>query len=157
MFQPVAAEMELLNETGFPHKGTIDFVDNQLNPATGTIRARAVFANPDKLMAPGFFARVRIPGVGEYDAVLVRDSAIGSDQGRSFVLVVDEKNMTAYRSIKTGPLVDGLRVVREGLKATDRVVVTGLMSARAGGAVQPQLVSMVSTNAATNVAGVSNR
>lgn len=145
MFTAIPAEMELGNEQGFPHKGRIDFVDNQVNPATGTIRARAVFANPDKLMAPGFFARVRIPGSGEYDAVLVRDSAISSDQGRLFVLTVDGDNKSVYRPIKTGPMVDGLRVVREGLGATDRVIVSGLMSARPGVVVSPQVVPM-STN-----------
>jgi multidrug efflux pump subunit AcrA (membrane-fusion protein) len=123
----------------------VDFVDNQINPATGTIRARAVFANSDKLMAPGFFARVRIPGLGEYDAVLIRDSAISSDQGRLFVLTVDDRNKTVYRPIKIGPIVDGLRVVREGLNANDRVIVSGLMSARPGVPVQPQMVPM-STN-----------
>lgn len=145
IFSPIPAEMALGNEQGFPHKGKIDFVDNQVNPATGTIRARGVFANPDKLMAPGFFARLRIPGAGEYSAVLVRDSAISSDQGRLFVLTVNETNKTVYRPIKTGPVVDGLRVVRDGLKATDQVIVSGLMSARPGVIVQPQLVPM-STN-----------
>jgi RND family efflux transporter MFP subunit len=159
MFRSVPAEMALGNEEGFPHKGAIDFVDNQVNPATGTIRARGVFPNADKLMAPGFFARVRIPGNGEYPAVLIRDSAIGSDQGRSFVLTVDEKNTTVYRPIKTGPIVDGLRVVREGLKASDHVIVTGLMSARPGVQVQPQMIPMMvnggtnGTNAATESAG----
>jgi len=157
MFATVAAEMELGNEQGFPHKGQIDFVDNEVNPATGTIRARAVFANPDKLMSPGFFARIRIPGAGEYDAVLVRDGAISSDQGRLFVLSVDANNKTVYRPVKTGPIIDGLRVVREGLGPDDRVIVSGLMSARPGVPVQPQivpmstnvLVSMIATNAAT--------
>jgi RND family efflux transporter MFP subunit len=145
IFNPIPAEMALGNEQGFPHKGTVDFVDNQINPATGTIRARAVFANPDHLMAPGFFARVRIPGVGEYQAVLIRDSAISSDQGRLFVLTVDDKNKTVYRPIKTGPIVDGLRVVREGLSTSDRVIVSGLMSARPGVIVVPQVIPM-STN-----------
>ena len=151
LFTPIPAELGLGNEFGFPHKATIDFVDNQINPATGTIRARAVLANPDKLMAPGFFARVRIPGMAEYDAVLVRDSAISSDQGRLFVLTVDDENKTIYRSIKIGPIENGLRVVREGLAANDRVIVSGLMSARPGVPVQPQLVPM-STNVIASVA-----
>ncbi len=145
IFAQIPAEMALGNEQGFPHKGAIDFVDNQVNPATGTIRARGVFANPDKLMAPGFFARVRIPGAGEYEAVLIRDSAISSDQGRTFVLTVDTANKSIYRPIKTGPLMDGLRVVREGLRSNDQVIVSGLMTARPGLVVQPQLVPM-STN-----------
>lgn len=155
LIEPVAAEMALGNETGFPHKGQIDFVDNQLNAASGTIRARAVFPNPDKLMSPGFFARVRVPGPGEYPAVLVRDSAISSDQGRPYVLLVDDNSTVVYRAVSTGPLVDGLRVIRDGLKETDRVIVTGLMNARLGLTVQPQLVdmhtntvAMVSTNSA---------
>jgi RND family efflux transporter MFP subunit len=148
MFASIPAEMALGNEQGFPHKGRIDFVDNQLNPATGTIRARGVFSNADKLMSPGFFARVRIPGNGEYPAVLVRDSAIGSDQGRAFVLTVDDANMATYRSIKPGPIVDGLRVVREGLVETDRVLISGLMTARPGLRVQPQLVAMATNSAA---------
>lgn len=142
MFSAIPAEMELGNEQSFPHRGEIDFVDNQVNAATGTIRARAVFANPDKLMSPGFFARVRIPGAGEYDAVLVRDSAISSDQGRLFVLTIDAANKTIYRPIKTGPIIDGLRVVREGLSAGDQVIVSGLMSARPGVTVQPQTIPM---------------
>src|SRR4051812_35849007 len=151
LFTPIPAELGLGNEFGFPHKATIDFVDNQINPATGTIRARAVLANPDKLMAPGFFARVRIPGMAEYDAVLIRDSAISSDQGRLFVLTVDDENKTVYRSIKIGPIENGLRVVREGLAANDRVIVSGLMSARPGVPVQPQVVPM-STNVIASVA-----
>lgn len=151
MFGRVQAEMELGNEQGFPHKGYIDFVDNQVNPATGTIRARGVFPNPDKLMAPGFFARLRIPGAGEYDAVLIRDTAISSDQGRLFVLTVNQENKAVYRPIKVGPMIDGLRVVREGLSAQDRVIVSGLMSARPGVTVQPQLVAM-STNAPAQAA-----
>jgi RND family efflux transporter MFP subunit len=151
MFQPIPAEMALGNEVGFPHKGVVDFVDNQVNPATGTIRARALFSNSDKLMAPGFFARIRIPGTSEYEAHLVRDSAISSDQGRLFVLTVDTNNKTVYRPIKTGPMVDGLRVVREGLGQNDRVIVSGLMSARPGVPVQPQAVAM-----STNVLAAAN-
>jgi RND family efflux transporter MFP subunit len=142
LIDPIAAEMGLGNEQGFPHKGKIDFVDNQLNPATGTIRARGVFPNADKLMSPGFFARLRIPGPGEYRAMLIRDSAILSDQGKSYVLTVNETNAATYRAVTTGPLLDGLRIVREGLKENDRVIVSGLMSARPGLTVQPQLVEM---------------
>jgi RND family efflux transporter MFP subunit len=157
MFAPVPAEMELGNEQGFPHKGQIDFVDNQVNPATGTIRARAVFPNLDKLMAPGFFARVRIPGAGEYDAVLIRDTAVSSDQGRLFVLTVDAQNKTIYRPIKIGPIVDGLRVVREGLSANDRVIVSGLMSARPGMTVQPQEVPMTTNNAVATATATASK
>ena len=143
MFSLIPAQMELGNESGFPHKGQVDFVDNQVNPATGTLRARAVFSNPDKLMAPGFFARVRIPGNAEYDGLLIRDSAIGSDQGKLFVLTVDAQKKAVYRAIRTGPLVDGLRVVREGIGTGDSVIVTGLMAARPGMTVDAQTVPMI--------------
>jgi RND family efflux transporter MFP subunit len=110
----------------------VDFVDNQLEPGTGTIRARGVFANPDRLMAPGFFARVRIPGSGEYQAILIRDQAVGDDQGRSFVWVVDEEGTASYRPVTLGPKAEGLRIVREGLKPDERIVVNGLMAVRPG-------------------------
>lgn len=132
LFGEVEAEMALANEEGFPHKGKVDFVDNQISPTTGTIRSRCVFPNPDALMSPGYFARVRVPGSGEYDALLVRDVAIGSDQGRPFVFVVDAEGVAHYRNVETGPLEDGLRVVRSGLKAGERIVVNGLMAVRNG-------------------------
>src|SRR6478736_1197632 len=156
LLEPIDAEMALGNETGFPHKGQLDFVDNQLNAASGTIRARGVFPNPDKLMSPGFFARVRIPGPGEYQAVLIRDSAVGSDQGRPYVLVVDDKNVVNYRPVTTGPLYEGLRIIRDGLKDSDRIIVAGLMAARLGLTVQPQQTDMV-TNTVANVSTNSSR
>lgn len=129
-FGRVEAEMELAHESGFPHKGYIDFVDNQLDPATGTIRARAVFPNPDKLMAPGFFARVRVPGSGEYEGILIPDRAIADDQGTSHVWVVDAENTATYRKVVTGPLLDGLRVIREGIAPGEQIVVDGIMAVR---------------------------
>ncbi len=137
-FGRVEAEMELALEKGFPHKGHIDFVDNALDPTTGTIRARAVFPNPDKLMAPGFFARVRVPGSGSYEGLLIPDRAIADDQGTSFVWVLDAENTASYRKVSTGPLLDGLRIVREGLAPGERIVVDGVMSIRNGQKVDPQ-------------------
>jgi RND family efflux transporter MFP subunit len=142
MFARIPAEMELINETGWPHHGEVDFVDNQINPATGTIRARAVFPNADRLMAPGFFAKVRVPGSGEYDGLLIRDSAVGDDQGSSFIWVLDVEDKAVYRPITLGPLLGGLRVVRSGLKADERVVVLGLMSVRNGVKVKATLTDM---------------
>lgn len=142
LFGRIPAEMALIHEEGWPHKGEIDFVDNQLNPATGTIHARCVFPNEDRLMSPGFFARVRIPGSGEYDGLLIRDSAVGDDQGSSYVWVLDAEDKAVYRSIKLGPLLDGMRVVRSGLKADDRVVALGLMSVRNGVKVKASTVEM---------------
>jgi RND family efflux transporter MFP subunit len=134
----VPAEMALAHETGWPHQGQIDFMDNALNPETGTIRVRAVFPNADRRMAPGYFARLRIPGSQAYEALLVRDSAIGDDQGSSFVWVIDETNRASYRPVQLGPLDGGLRVIRSGLKAGERVVVQGLMAVRDGQAVEPR-------------------
>ncbi len=136
LFSEIPAQMGLADQAGFPHAGHMDFVDNQLNPATGSIRGRAVFPNADRLMAPGFFARVRIPGSGEYEGMLVKDSAVGSDQGRPFVWVVEAGEKAAMRPVTLGPLVDGLRVVRTGLKAEDRVIVNGQMAVRAGAQVK---------------------
>lgn len=141
-FGKVEAEMELTLETGFPHKGFIDFVDNELDASTGTIRARAVFPNPDRLMAPGFFARVRVPGSGKYEGLLVPDRAIADDQGTSFVWVVGEDNTVVYRKVVTGPLLDGLRIVREGLTPGERIVVDGVMSVRQGQKVAPEAVAL---------------
>lgn len=138
MFQEVPAEIGLANDKGFPRKGKVDFVDNVLKPDTGTIRARGTFANADKLMAPGFFARIRIPGSGEYEALLIRDEAIGSDQGRSFVYVVGDDLKASYRPIETGPMEDGLRIVRSGLKAGEKIVINGVISLRNGTVVEPE-------------------
>ncbi|RBP42545.1 multidrug efflux system membrane fusion protein/multidrug efflux system membrane fusion protein [Roseimicrobium gellanilyticum] len=138
LFGEVEAEMALANEEGFPHRGVVDFVDNEISPDTGTIRSRCVFPNKDSLMSPGYFARVRVPGSGEYDALLVRDSSIGSDQGRPFVFVVDAENVAHYRTIETGALEDGLRIVRNGLKPGEKIVINGLMAVRNSGKVNPQ-------------------
>lgn len=142
LFGEVTAEMGLANEEGFPHKGVVDFVDNEISPDTGTIRSRAVFPNRDRLMSPGYFARVRVPGSGEYDGLLVRDSAIGSDQGSPFVFVIKDDGTAEFRSVVTGPLEDGLRVVKEGLKPGERVVVNGLMAVRNGAKVVAQEEAM---------------
>ena len=136
-FGRVEALMELAHESGFPHRGFIDFVDNRLDAATGTIRSRAVFPNPDKLMAPGFFARVRVPGSGEYEGFLIPDRAIADDQGTSHVWVIGQDDIATYRKVTTGPLLDGLRIIREGLSAGDRVVVEGIMAVRNGMKVSP--------------------
>jgi RND family efflux transporter MFP subunit len=138
----IPAVMGLANQEGFPIEGKIDFVDNIISASTGAIRARGIFPNVDRLMAPGFFARVRIPGSGEYEAMLVRDTAIGSDQGRPFVYVVDGDGKATQRPVVTGPLEDGLRIVREGLKPDDRVVINGLMAIRPGVPVKAEEAEM---------------
>ena len=130
--QEIVAEMGLANEQGFPHKGVIDFVDNQLDPSTGVIRSRALFANPGGAMAPGFFARVRIPGSGKYGALLVRDNAIGSDQGKPFLFVVGADKVVKQVPVEIGPLHAGLRVVKSGITKDDLVIVDGVALARNG-------------------------
>jgi membrane fusion protein, multidrug efflux system len=130
-------EIELANESGFPHKGFLDFVDNQADPATGTLRVRGVFPNPGRVLEPGFFARLRVPGSEPYPALLIPDLAVGSDQDQKFVFVVDGQDTVQYAPVKLGPLIDGLRVVLEGLHSNDWVVVNGLMSVRPGAKVSP--------------------
>jgi len=122
----------LADEEGFPHDGVMDFVDNQVDRGTGTIVGRAVLPNPDLSLIPGLFARLRLPGSGEYRAILVPDEAIGSDQSQKFVFVVDGEGKAEYRMVKIGPLVDGLRVVREGVTPDEWVVVAGLQRIRPG-------------------------
>jgi RND family efflux transporter MFP subunit len=142
LFVKIPAEMALVNQEGWPHRGEIDFVDNEINPTTGTIHARAVFPNKDRLMSPGFFARVRIPGSGEYDGLLIRDAAVGDDQGSSYVWVLDAEDKAVYRPVTLGPLLDGLRVVRSGLSTDDRVIILGLMGVRSGSVTKPTLADM---------------
>ena len=132
-------ELKLLDEKDFTHKGKMDFVDNVIDRSSGTIRGRAQFANSDSLFTPGMFARVRVPGSPRYEALLVPDQAIGTDQGRKFVFVVNPDNTALTKYITLGNLIEGnLRVVKEGLGPDDRVIVNGLMRVRAGQKVAPQ-------------------
>ena len=137
-----AIYLGLASEQGHPHKGYVDFVDNQLNPQTGTIRARAVFDNADRAFTPGLFARLKLVGSGTYDAILISDRAVGTDQSRKFVLVVGADSKAMYREVKLGPVVDGLRVVKQGLKPGEVIVVNGLQRVRPGDPVTPQRVQM---------------
>ncbi|MEP7227068.1 MAG: efflux RND transporter periplasmic adaptor subunit [Gemmatimonadales bacterium] len=133
----------LANESGFPHEGRLDFVDNQVDPASGTIRTRAVFSNRARALTPGLFARVKLVGSEKTNAMLVRDAAIGTDQDRRFVLVVGAGDTLAYRPIVPGRLTDGLRIVTSGLEPGERIVVNGLMRVRPGMKVAPTLAAMV--------------
>jgi RND family efflux transporter MFP subunit len=128
----------LADEEGFPHAGVMDFVDNQIDRGTGTIVGRAVLPNPDLTLLPGLFARLQLPGSGQYEAILVPDEAIASDQSQKYVWVVDANGTAQYRAVKIGPLVDGLRVVREGLGPEDTIVVAGLQRVRPGAKVDAQ-------------------
>src|SRR3954471_22950742 len=138
----------LANETGYPHEGRLDFVDNQVDPSTGTIRTRAVFSNTSRALTPGLFARVKLVGDHKGKALLVRDAAIGTDQDRKFVLVVGQGDTLAYRPVVPGRLVDGLRIIDSGLQPGEHVVVNGLMRVRPGMKVAPQLAEMTAADSA---------
>jgi len=132
----------LADEQGHPHEGHMVFLDNELDPNTGTIHARGLFANKDRRFTPGMFARVKLIGSAQYTALLINDSAVGTDQSVKFVLKVGPDNKVEYAPVKLGPIVDGLRVVREGLKAGDTILVKGLQQVRPGMPVTPQIVAM---------------
>jgi RND family efflux transporter MFP subunit len=139
---PNPVQVGLANEEGFPHSGTMDFVDNQLNPQTGTIRARAILANKDGLFTPGLFARVQLVGSDEYNAILIDDRAVNTDQSQKYVFLVGADNKVEYRKVKLGRVIDGLRIVREGLKPGDVIVVNGAQRVHPGLTVAPQRVAM---------------
>ncbi|HEX7448434.1 MAG TPA: efflux RND transporter periplasmic adaptor subunit, partial [Pirellulales bacterium] len=139
---PIPVEMELANEAGFPHQGTIDFLDNKLDPATGTMRVRGVFPNPDGVITPGMYARVRLQSQKKRPVLLVSDRAVGIDQGRKYLLVVNADNKVEYREVLTGRLADGLRVIEKGLKSEEWVIVNGLQRARPGITVQADKTAM---------------
>ena len=134
----------LATEEGFPHQGTIDFVDNRVNAKTGTLSARAVFPNKDEALSPGFFARVRVPISPPHKALLVSERALDNDQGQKILYVVNDKNEVVSRPVRTGQLHDGLRAIEDGLKPGERVIVSGLQQVRAGATVEPKLVPMPS-------------
>lgn len=122
----VPVQVGLVGEEGFPHTGVVDFLDNQVDPATGTIRARALLDNADRAFTPGLFARVRVLGSGKFDAMLVDDKAVLTDQDRKYVYVVDAKHQAQRRDVTLGRTADGLRIVETGLKAGDKVIVSGV-------------------------------
>ena len=128
----VPVTLKLIDEKDFAHTGNIDFIDNVINQSSGTIRGRAVFANADGIFTPGMFGRIRVPGSPPYSALLIPDAAIGSEQARKYVLVVDDGGVVRQKYVTPGQLDDGLRVIKDGLVATDRVIVNGLMHARPG-------------------------
>jgi multidrug efflux system membrane fusion protein len=144
--KPVTVNVGLVGEEGFPHHGKLEFVDNQLDARTGSVRMRATFDNADGSMAPGLFARVQVSGGSAEKALLVADRAIGTDQSRKFVVVVDAKSNGEYRPVTLGPMIDGLRVVRTGLKPGEKVVVDGLQRVRPGSPITPQIVPMSASN-----------
>ena len=130
--------LQLESETGFPHDGVIDFVENTYNASTGTLQARGRFHNEDESLYPGAFVRIRIAGTPKHDALLITDRAVGTDQGQKFVLLVDANSVVQVRPVELGPVVDGLRVVPKGLGPDDRVIINGVVNARPGSKVTAQ-------------------
>lgn len=133
----VPVSVALAGETGFPHRGDIDFIDNQINAATGTLSVRGKFSNADGNLLSGMFVRMQIPVSGEEDALLISDRAVGSDQGQKFVYVLTGDKVD-QRPVTLGPVIDGLRVVTRGLKADDQVIINGLMKVRPGAQVKAE-------------------
>jgi RND family efflux transporter MFP subunit len=133
----VPVDIALQSETGYPHHGAFDYANPNINASTGTLAARGVFQNDDRVLLPGYFVRVRIPTGPQADALMVPDIALGSDQGGRYVLVVGKNNLVEHRNVKTGPLVDDVRVIDEGLNADDRVVTAGVLRAIPGQQVDP--------------------
>jgi membrane fusion protein, multidrug efflux system len=132
----------LVDEDGYPHPGQLDFIDNQVDPATGTIRARAALANPDGRYTPGLFARVRLIGGEDHDSVLIEDRAVGTDLSKKFVLTLAKDNHIEYRLVELGPEINGLRVVTQGLAPNELIVVNGLQHVRPGQSVAATRVVM---------------
>jgi RND family efflux transporter MFP subunit len=140
-------EVGLQTDSGYPHKGKLDYVSPTLNQSTGTLAVRGVLPNPDRVLLPGFFVRVRVPVEQQQNALLVPAVALGSDQAGRYVLVVNGENVVEQRKVQTGPLEGELRVIESGLKADDRVVTAGLLRAIPGQKVDPQLQKIEASSA----------
>ena len=136
----VQFKLILSDDSVHPEPGSFKVLDRSVDPATGTMRARGVFSNADHGLSPGFFGRIRIPGSGKYQALLIPDRALGSDQAQKFVYVVNGEKKVEFRPVKIGPIIDGLRVVKEGLKPGEQIIVEGLLRVRPGVAVDAKLV-----------------
>jgi RND family efflux transporter MFP subunit len=135
----VQVALKLIDEKDFDHEGHMDFVDNVIERATGTIRGRAVFANPNGVLTPGMFARVRVPGSPPYEGLLVPDVAVGTEQARRYVVVIDDQDTARIKYVTLGQLTsDNLRVIKQGIGPDDRIVVSGLMQARPNTKVRPE-------------------
>ncbi|MCD0504730.1 efflux RND transporter periplasmic adaptor subunit [Bordetella petrii] len=151
----VPVQLGLSNEAGYSREGVVQSVDNRIDTLSGTIRVRAVFDNTDGLLVPGMYARIRLGGTEPREAVLIEERAIGTDQDKRFVLVVDNENRTVYRQVSLGASQGRLRVITNGLKPGERIVVNGLQRVRPGEAVAPNLVSMDTPPASVQTAAAS--
>ena len=138
-------QVGLQTEQGYPHQGNLDYANPTVNQTTGTLSVRGVIPNPDRVLLPGFFVRVRVPFDQEQNALLVPDSALGADQGGRYVLVVNGDNTVEQRKVQIGQIDNGLRVIENGLKPDDRVVIAGLLRAIPGQKVDPQIQKIEET------------
>ncbi len=150
---PATVKVGLTGEEGFPHEGKLEFVDNRLDANTGSVRMRATLANPDRTLVPGLFARVQVGNGVANKTVVINDRAVGTDQSRKYVVVVGADSKAEYRPVTLGPVVDGLRVVRSGLKPGEKIVVNGLQRVRPGAPVTAQIVPMDAAATAAAKAG----
>ncbi|MEO6054972.1 MAG: efflux RND transporter periplasmic adaptor subunit [Chthoniobacterales bacterium] len=142
----IPIELALQDESAYPHHGKIDFIDNRVDPATGTIRIRGVFDSEKGLLGPGLFVRVRIPTGDPYKAIVVPQRAVASDQGQKFVVVVDKENIAMFRSVETGTSTESMTVIAKGVQTGESVVVDGLLKIRPGEKVDPKPVSVAPTD-----------
>lgn len=149
--------MALANELDYPHEGYIDFVDNRVDPRTGTIRGRAIFDNADGEFIPGLFARIKLIGSASYQGILIDDKAIGTDLNNKFVLIVDENNVVQYRGVTLGEKLGGLRIISSGLDANDKIVVNGLQRVRPGAEIFPEVVNMATNETLENLQAMQER
>ncbi|PTX90778.1 efflux RND transporter periplasmic adaptor subunit [Opitutus sp. ER46] len=143
----IPVELQLADEAGYPRRGYIESADNRLNAATGSLVLRLVFSNQDNALLPGLFARVRIPVSAPERALLISERAVGTDQGQKYVLALQADNTVAYRTVQLGAAIEGKRIVRDGLRPGDRIVVNGLQRVRPGMTVSPELVAAAPTPA----------
>jgi RND family efflux transporter MFP subunit len=148
----IPVELQLADETEFPRHGYIESSDNRLSPSTGTLALRLVFPNHDGALIPGLFARVRIPISAPQRALLISDRAVGTDQNQKFVFALGENNTVVYRTVKLGGAVEGKRIVRDGLKPGDQIVVNGLQRVRPGMTVAPEVAKADSSALPAKVA-----
>ena len=147
-------EVGLATESGYPHSGTLDFLGNRVDRSTGTIRARAVLANPDGRLTPGLFARVKLATSTPRETVLIVDQAVGTDQGRRYVLVLGAGDMVEYRPVELGAVTEGLRIVASGLNPGDTIIIKGLV--RPGMRVTPNRIAMAPEQGSINGLADSN-
>lgn len=148
---PNPVELGLQDDKSFPYRGKMNFVDNRIDPNTGSLRGRAIFDNPNQLFQPGLFARIRLIGSGEYKAVMLPDAAIATDQSNRFVFTVSDDGTVSAKNVTLGPIIDGLRVIRSGVAANDWVVVNGVQRARVGIKVKPERVTIEANTKAASL------